>query len=1293
MSTPAREVDVHAAEAEANGPYTALATPTSRVKVDTISTIEEDALSDTKSKDKKKKNLVSLAELFSFADKTDLVLMTVGTIGALGAGTLRPLIMLLMGDAVNAFNPSATDISPSEFRSNVNTVSRNFAIVGVAGMFGTFLQSACWAMTAARQSRRIRSAYVRAILQKEIGWFDVNDPMQLSSRVSEAIVTLEAGIGAKLAEVLHFSSTMVAGITIGLVRGWELALITLAFAPVLAITMGVMMKVTTRATQESINAYGKAGAVAQEALSNIKTVHMFNAMESFVAKYDEALQGSIAAGIRKGITAGASRGVLWFCMFCMFACGMFFGALFVVNDRRDGCVGDKCYNGGHVLTVFMSVLMGAMAIGQVAPGVEAFTSARTAAYDMIQIINRPSPIDPFSLDGKKLGKVIGQIDLENIRFAYPSRPDSIVCNDYSLRIAPGETIALVGPSGSGKSTIVSLLERFYDPLDGSVKLDGVDVRELNVAWLRQQVGLVGQEPVLFATNIMENIRSGRPGATDDEVLEAAKMANAFNFIHEFPQGFQTDVGERGAQLSGGQKQRIAIARAILKNPPVLLLDEATSALDVESERIVQESLDRLVASTKRTTIIVAHRLSTIRHADKIAVHSEGRIVELGRHEELMALEGGHYRRLVESQHRAKSEETTEDVGQAIVSSDRSSTHKMQRELSRASSSAMLEKVDFDADEQIEDDGTDVSMSRVWKLSVPELKFVIFGAIGTFLNAAVFPAWGVFYVKMITLFFEDKPRSDVLETARYWALAFVCLGILAIGSTLLLQYSFAVVSQRLIARVRLMSFKAMVNQDIGWFDLDENASGSLVSRLATDAAILHGMTSDALHSRLMIITTLLIAFGIAFYYSWQMTLLLFAIAPILIVTGKIRAKMMNGTLGAKKVNDADNAAGALFGEAVSAIRTVASFNMEKTLHNTYEQYIDTSRAMDTKSGVLTGVGIGVSQGMMFFSMAFLFYMGGKWVSNHTIDFEAMFTVLMVINLSTMSLGMATDGVTDAGKAKQAATRLFSVIDRTPAIDASSQSGEVLPHINGDIEFKRVQFAYPSRPDATIYSNYNLKIRAGQTVALVGASGSGKSTAIALLERFYDPAAGIVRLDGTDLRSLQLPWLRERISLVSQEPVLFAGTIGENIAMGKPGATREEVIDAAKKANAYPFISNFPQGFDTDVGDRGAQISGGQKQRIAIARAILRDPDVLLLDEATSALDNESERIVQESLDQLLKLKKRTTIIVAHRLSTIRHADLIAVTKDGEIVEQGTHEQLLSLPDGVYKSLVAKQMGDH
>ncbi|OWZ16474.1 Multidrug resistance protein ABC transporter [Phytophthora megakarya] len=572
--------------------------------------------------------------------------------------------------------------------------------------------------------------------------------------------------------------------------------------------------------------------------------------------------------------------------------------------------------------------------------------------------------------------------------------------------------------------------------------------------------------------------------------------------------------------------------------------------------------------------------------------------------------------------------------------------------------------------------------------------MVAGSLGAIINAAIYPAWGIILSKITVLYFDTtQTKHEMIYDARLWALGFVGLGVLFALSSIMQHYSFAVSSQNLIARVRLMTYSSMLHQEIGWFDRDENSSGSLVSRLATDSATLQAMTTETLNRGLVNVTTMFLTLAVTFYYSWQMTLVLLAAAPVLAISFQLQNQAIQGGAGDKKHNDADAAAGSLLAEAIGSIRTVASFSMEKTLTEQHATLVDSSKQTDVKFGFVGGVAYGISLGVMFFVLALVFYVSSHWISDGTISFEDMFAVLMVFTLGSFSAGSAAQGATDGAKAKRSAQRIFKIIDRKPEIDTTLTSGKTLKHVNGDITFSNLKFAYPSRPDAQIYQNYSLSIAQGQTVALVGASGSGKSTAISLLERFYDPNAGAVTLDGHDLRELSLSWLRERISLVSQEPVLFAGTIAENIALGKPRASRDKIIESAKQANAYDFITNFPNGFDTDVGDRGAQLSGGQKQRIAIARAILRDPDVLLLDEATSALDNESERIVQASLDKLMSLKQRTTIVVAHRLSTIRNADVIAVTNEGAIVELGPHDELMKIPGGIYKNLVAQQMNTH
>ena len=267
------------------------------------------------------------------------------------------------------------------------------------------------------------------------------------------------------------------------------------------------------------------------------------------------------------------------------------------------------------------------------------------------------------------------------------------------------------------------------------------------------------------------------------------------------------------------------------------------------------------------------------------------------------------------------------------------------------------------------------------------------------------------------------------------------------------------------------------------------------------------------------------------------------------------------------------------------------------------------------------------------------------------------------------------------------RVFAIVDRQPLIDASDPGGLRPVSCTGAIELRSVTFAYPQRLEAPVFTDFSLSVPAGKTVALVGQSGSGKSSVISLIERFYDPQAGAVLLDGVDIRSLNLHWLRAQVGLVGQEPVLFNMTVADNIKYGRPDASAEAVVAAAKAANAHSFIQALPEGYDTRLGEGGIQLSGGQKQRVAIARAVVKDPRVLLLDEATSALDAESEHVVQEALDRLMV--GRTTVVVAHRLSTVRDADAIAVVFQGRIVEQGTHKQLVAL-GGAYARLVAHQM---
>ncbi|EQC30402.1 hypothetical protein SDRG_11977 [Saprolegnia diclina VS20] len=1234
--------------------------------------------------------LIPLSKLFQYADTTDKVLMVAGALFAAATGIAQPVQILFFGDIINAFNPTSGEVTNADlFRKSINDVVLKFVYLGLAVLFTAFGQVACWTIAASRQSKRIRHAYASAILRQEVGWFDVSEPMTLATRVADTTLLVQNGIGRKVGDGINYAAMGIGSIVLAFAYGYELSLVLFALTPFIGLSAYYMTKAISDAVQNGVDAYAEAGGVAEEALSNIRTVHMFHAMERIAAKYDAALAKTEAAGIKKGLAIGVGTGVMFFTQFLTNGLGMYYGAVKITNDIAGGCVTSECYNGGRVITIFFCIVMGAMALGQAGPALQAIYTGRAAAQDIFALIARVSRIDVTDDAGRLLdpNTVRGEITLENIAFAYPSRAHVPVCNGYSLTIPAGQKIALVGASGSGKSTIVSLLERFYDPLGGRITLDGVDLRDLNVASLRAQIGLVGQEPSLFADTIANNIRRGKPDATLDEVVAAAKQANAYDFIMGFPAGFDTDVGDRGAQLSGGQKQRIAIARAIIKNPSVLLLDEATSALDTESEHVVQASLDALVAARQRTTIIIAHRLSTIRGADRIVVLSDGVVVEDGTHDDLLSIPHGHYKGLVTAQMRHAADEADEAASDEKSSAVVTQATERPKEVGDAASSTG------------DDDATSVDsaglkrplvpISRVWRLSRPEVQQLVVGSLGALIHGAVYPIWGLLLTKCVVLFYrQDLSSSEMRHQAMWWGLSFVFMGLVYVVAIIAQYHQFATASERLTGRIRYMSFQAMLRQDMAWFDDPRHSPGALTTRLATDSAAIRSMTSESLNAVLVNVSSLGVGFGVAFYYSWKMTLVLMAIFPILGFASVMEMQTLGG--GDKDLNDGDLCAGALLSEAINSIRTVASFGLEKATNTAYLTFLQQSASTDVKLGLKSASAYGLSQSTMVLAIATTFYFGGWLLLRGDVTFEAMMTVLNAILFCSFGVGIAVQGLGDVGKAKKAVQSIFGIIDHIPSIDAMADAGATLEHVQGDVHFSHVAFAYPSRPDAQIYRNYNLSISSGQTLALVGGSGSGKSTAIALLQRFYDPSAGAVTIDGVDIASLNVASLRRHIAIVSQEPVLFAGSIADNIAMGKPNASRNEVEDAARKANAHDFIERFPDGYDTSVGDRGVQISGGQKQRVAIARAIIRDPAILLLDEATSALDTESEAIVQASLDKLLTLKKRTTIIVAHRLSTIRNADVIAVVHDGRVAELGTHDQLMNIPDGLYQNLVARQM---
>ncbi|XP_017572084.1 bile salt export pump [Pygocentrus nattereri] len=1301
--------------------------------------------SDKKSKKDKKKDeptiRVGFFQLFRFATWREVCMMIFGSVCAMLHGSAQPLMLLVFGMLTDTF--IEYDIELNELRDPEkhcfnNTIQwRNLSVelnlelnmtrscglldieyemtnfayyyvgIGSAVFILGYLQISMWVSSAARQIQIIRKLYFSKVMRMEIGWFDCNSVGELNTRMSDDINKINDAIADQVSIFIQRFTTFLCGFLMGFARGWKLTLVIISVSPLIGVGAALMALFVAKLTGRELQAYAKAGAVADEVLSSIRTVAAFGGEKKEVERYDNNLISAQRWGIRKGLIMGFFTGYLWFIIFLCYALAFWYGSSLVIDTEE--------YTPGTLLQVFFGVLIAALNLGQASPCLEAFASGRGAATTIFETIDREPEIDCLSEAGYKLDRVKGDLEFHNVTFYYPSRPEVKILDQLSLQVKSGETTAFVGPSGAGKSTAVQLIQRFYDPKEGMVTLDGHDIRGLNIQWLRSLIGIVEQEPVLFATTIAENIRYGRPGVSHEDIVKAAKEANAYNFIMDLPQKFDTMVGEGGGQMSGGQKQRIAIARALVRNPRILLLDMATSALDNESEAVVQEALDKVRLG--RTTISIAHRLSTIKNADIIVGFEHGRAVERGKHNELLDRKGVYFTLVTlqsqgdkalnqKAQQMAEGAGTDPDSQKSLsrAGSYRASLRASIRQRSRSQLSNVIPESSVpiagelgprsyaesyisqetkgksvlpeDEEEVVEP----APVTRILKYNAPEWPYMVFGSFGAAVNGGVNPVYSLLFSQILATFSMSDPVAQRREINGI-CLFFVIVGLITFFTQMIQGYSFSKSGELLTRRLRRVGFQAMLGQEIGWFDDHRNSPGALATRLATDASQVQGATGSQIGMIVNSLANIGVAIIISFYFSWKLTLVIICFLPFLALSGGLQAKMLTGF--AKQDKQAMEAAGQISGEALSNIRTVAGLGKERKFVEMYEAQLEAPYRAAMKKANVYGACYGFAQCVVFMANSASYRFGGYLVRHEGLHFSLVFRVISAIVTSGTALGRASSYTPDYAKAKISAARFFQLLDRVPKICVYSDKGDKWADFKGNIEFMDCKFTYPSRPDIQVLNGLCVSVKPGQTLAFVGSSGCGKSTSVQLLERFYDPDSGKVRIDGRESTRINVPFLRSKIGIVSQEPILFDCSIAENIRYGdnQRVLSMDDVISAAKKAQLHDFVMSLPEKYDTYVGSQGSQLSRGQKQRIAIARAIIRDPKILLLDEATSALDTESEKTVQEALDKARE--GRTCIVIAHRLSTIQNSDIIAVMSRGYVIEKGTHDHLMSLMGAYYK----------
>ncbi|CAO1635906.1 unnamed protein product [Parajaminaea phylloscopi] len=1250
-----------------------------------------------------------------FASKWDILFNLVGLVAAAAAGAAQPLMTIVFGNLTSSFlqysysltqAPEVQQRAKTTLKDAVGADALLLVYIMIAMFASTYIYSATWVYTGEEVTRRIREAFLAATLRQDIAYFDKEGAGSITTRLQSDTHLIQEGISDKVPMSVMFIATFVTGFIVAYVKSWKLALALSSIIPCIILAGAAMNVFVTRWHQLELEYVAHGGSLAEEALSTVRTAKAFGAEHRLVELYDESNKLTTKQGNRKALAQGVGLGVFFFVIYSGYALAFYFGSKLIASGEIAP---------GVVINVIFSILIGAFSMAMLAPNLQALSFAFASAGKIVSTIDRVPSIDSCSPEGERPESCNGHLELRHVDFRYPARKNIQVLFDFSLDIPSGKTTALVGASGSGKSTIVGLIERFYDPEAGEVLLDGRDVRDLNVTWLRSNISLVSQEPTLFACSIRENILHGLINRASQDlseekkeemVIEAAKTANAHTFITQLPDGYNTLVGERGFLMSGGQKQRIAIARAVIGNPRILLLDEATSALDTQSEAIVQDALNN--AAQGRTTITIAHRLSTIREADNIVVMGKGEILEQGSHNALLAA-GGAYASLVDSQ-KIQAAEDAENLYNQSGEIDTAEVEKqvkaempagLEQTQSRKSVASMV--LGRKADEEAQRKERRLSaLTCLWRLMLINKEYIwslYFPAfICSVASGAVYPAFAILMGKALqdysvcsspTVMECVQPqRSEMRHHSNMNSLYMFVIAILA-STAIMVQTGFLMyAASTLMEKLRRMVLRAYLRADCAFFDQDNVSSGSLTNSLADNAQKINGLVGVTLGTILQSIATLVVGFVIALSFGWKLALVCIACTPLTLSAGFVRLKLV--VLKDAKIKKAHEGSAHRACEAAASIRTVQSLTREIDCLEIYKKELVEPGLIAKRAAFLSNVLYALSQALSFGVIALGFWYGSTLLIDGEYDSKQFFTILTAVVFGSIQAGNVFNFVPDISNFTNAANDMLSVLDNRPDIDSESPDGSKVREVEGNIRFEGVHFRYPTRPTVRVLRGLNLDIKAGSYVALVGASGCGKSTTIQLIERFYDVLGGSIKIDGRDIRDLNLKSLRKHIALVSQEPTLYDGTIAWNLALGafedSNKVTLNDMRRACSQANILDFIESLPDEFETNVGGKGTQLSGGQKQRIAIARALIRDPQILLLDEATSALDSTSEKVVQQALDSAAK--GRTTIAIAHRLSTISKADQIFCLKDGVVSETGTHSSLMAL-NGLYAELVRLQ----
>ncbi|KAL4913248.1 P-loop containing nucleoside triphosphate hydrolase protein [Aspergillus aurantiobrunneus] len=1287
--------------------------------------------------------------LFNFTTRKHVPILAIATLSCFIASFTVPLFSIILGQIFNAFALfGAGETNGQVMAQRITSLCIQLLGLGALAWFWNGVYSLLFVVFGELQAANARSRVFEGLLEKDQRFFEDQEEgtRTFVGCLQVQIQELRTGTSQSLALVLQYIFRILVSLGVAFYTSWNLTLVILAGIPIVSLIVPILapkINASIEAQQSELRSVSK---VVNNTVISIDTVKCHNAQDIELEKFSRSVDRAASQCIRLAHFNSLQITAMRFMMFAMFVQGFWYGSFLVSSEQLTA---------GDVLRTFWACSTVAQAIESLMPHLLILEKGKVAATALKNTLQDGARTG----NSKEMQGALypshceGQIEVTKLSFSYPTQPNRLSLNSSSFLFPAGETTFVIGKSGSGKSTLGQLLTRFYLPTSGEIFIDGNPIQTLGINWIRNNITFVEQRTILFNESIFKNIAFGRRDHEDvreRDMKESIKLAMLDSTIQELPHGIDTLVGEGGGALSGGQKQRVAIARARLRDSPVLILDEPTSSLDGVNRIQVINAIRKWREG--RTTIIITHDMSHIKDNDFVYVLDQGSVVQAGHKEELKEdpTLGGFFTQDLEDFEVRKLDDDLTDtsswssdsfekplppppkdayVGSSVNVRDdlRSSVWRPDQVEASLRKDPFVSHAEYEMDEfspvskRVRFEGPSKTsklrrrfkprrraksqrvmntpsqnlikpVRRALRSVLPSLlprqrSFLLIAFLCTLAHASATPVFSYFLSRLLQTFWSKSNESS------RWALAVLAVAICDAFTNYLMYYLLDVCGQAWVDCLRKQAFRQVLDQARKWFEDDRNSAAQISTCLHECGEDVRSIVTRFPGFVLVAVSVTVMAVIWSLAICWKLTLVALSCGPVIYAI--TRGFETTSAIWDRRCTAARTSASEVFLETFSEVRTVRGLTLEHYFHLKHLKATSQCLTVGLRRAIYTGLLFGLVESTIVFVSALIFYYGATLVRYNEFTVDSITSVNSVLLFSIAYASTVMTWIPQISTSREMARRLFRLVDLPRA--SHEHKGTLQIPKAAPIQINRLSFRYPARPDAPVLQNISVSVPAGSCTAIVGRSGSGKSTIASLLLSLYEaPSSSLapsISFAGIDISKIHTPSLRSLISIVPQQPTIFPGTIQENISYGldccSPLNTLLNVRAAARAAGIDAFIASMPKGYQTMIGDGGVGLSGGQAQRVVIARALVRRPQVLILDEATSSLDPDSAVIIKQTVRRLVAAKTGLTVIViTHAREMMEVADEIVVLENGRVVEKGSYGALSRRSGGKFRALVER-----